>query len=283
MEAENFNKWRIADLKQLLLQFNITDVDIEGSGKNGNVVRKDYVQTISKIMLSLSPTKMDSNPQTNINEDIWYNIMLHLNYTDLKKSCLTDKTAMKVCNNISFWKNKFENEHLEIIGKIPTTLKEWIKKYKIASTSSLIANRITHVLQHDQYTITAYIELGFDVLKIIPEYEKNIKKARSRFVGDFLAVQGFSIKSKNGLQFKFFYQNDNGDLAGKFTTMITFDQLYFILYRYLHYFPSKTLIDQNELSYDLNELKKLLIKLKKEHKTQPTIKLLEEKIKLYKN
>ena len=234
MEADNFNQWLLSDLKQLLLQYNITVADIEGTGKNGNVIKKDYVRTAS--LLTIKDNYQD------INEDIWFNIMLHLKYKDLKNTCLTDKMAIKVCNNITFWKKKFELENLEIVLP-PKTLKEWIKKYKIASTAAYQANEIINLFKKDpENTIETYIALGFDMLKIIPEYKENIKKARSQFVGDFLVAQGFSIKIENGLQFEFFYQNDNGNTPGKFITTVTYDQLFLILYRYLHYFPSEHII-----------------------------------------
>lgn len=286
--TENFNNWRVSDLKQFLLQYNISDVDIEGSGKNSNVVKKDYVRTASLLTIK------EYNYQ-DINEDVWYNILIHLKYHDLKKTCLTAKSAIKICNNISFWKDKFQKENLTIVGKMPMTIKEWIKKYKKASYASLIANKIVNVLKHNpKYTISAFFELNFDMSKIIPQYEENIKKARRQFGGKFLAGQGFSIKMKNGLQFKFFYINNNGSEPGKFKTMITYDQLYLILYYYLHYFSPKELNDQNDLSYDLDDLNDKFNKRKQIYKNiDITLKetetyrnhfihleLLEEKIKL---
>ena len=252
MESENFNKWLLSDLKQLLLQYNISDSDIKGTGKNGNVIKKDYVNTISKLDKSLP--KYNEPITQHINEDIWFNIMLNLNDQDLKKTCFTDKMALKVCNNISFWKIKFQNEDLEIVGKMPVTLKEWIKRYKIASNASDIANKIVNLLKYDnQYTIETYIHLDFNMLKIIPEYQDQIKKIRSRFVGNFEMIQGFSIKYKNGIQFKFFYIINWGDTAGKFTITITYDQLFLILYRYLHYLNAIDLTDQFGFSYDLKD------------------------------
>lgn len=276
MEPQDFNKWLVSDLKQILLQYDITDRDIKGSGKNGNVIKKDYVKTISNLF------KNEPINNQNINEDIWYNILMHLPYKDLKKACLTDKTAIKVCNHIHFWKDKFEKENLEIVGKMPITIKEWIKKYKIASRASFMASKIVNVLKQDhQYTIGTYLPLDFDMIKIIPQYKDQIEKARRQFVGDFLAAQGFTIKYKNGLEFKFFYQDDNGSTAGKFIEKITLDELYLILYRYLHYFPSKDLIDQNDSSYNLIDLKQELNKLNKNIKTASVI-YLENKIQLLK-
>ena len=207
---------KLINLKQILLQYDITDKDIKGSGKNGNVIKKDYVKTIFNLFKN-EPINQNINMNLNINEDIWYNILMHLPYKDLKKACLTDKIAIKVCNHIYFWKDKFEKENLEIVGKTPITIKEWIKKYKIASRASFMASKIVNVLKQDlQYTIGTYIPLDFDMLKLIPQYKDQIMKTRRQFVCDFLAAQGFTIKYKNGLEFKFLYQDDNGSTAGKF-------------------------------------------------------------------
>lgn len=40
---EDFNKWSVSDLKEYLLQYDITAKDIQGSGKNGNVIKTDYI------------------------------------------------------------------------------------------------------------------------------------------------------------------------------------------------------------------------------------------------
>ena len=278
-----FNKWLVADLKEYVSQFDITDANIKGTGKNGNMIKTDYVKTALLLKSTPYVYKDEFTQPQNINEDIWFNIMLHLRYKDLKKTCLTDKMALNVCNNISFWKNKFENDNLEIIGRVPTNIKEWIKKYKIASNAAHMANKITNVLKLDStYTIVAYIRLDFDMLKIIPEFEEYIKKARRQFVGDFLISQWFYIQVNKGLSplyFKFVYQNDNGDTTSKFIAMITFDDLYHILYRYLHYFSSKDLTDQYGFSYNLNDLK---ITLKSAHNTNPANKLIKDKIKMLK-
>lgn len=271
MEQEDFNKWLVSDLKTLLLQYDIEDSDIKGSGKNGNVLKKDYIQAISKI--NFNPLKSNQ-----INKDIWYNILLQLDYKDLKNTCLTDKNAVHVCNNKAFWENKFKYDGLILIGKVPQTLEEWRKKYKYASMVTNKTNKIVNLVKLN-YNVETYIDLNFDMAKIIPEYQNDIKKARNRFVGDFLTGQGFEIKNKNGIVFKFFYLNEIGDEPGKFKKNISDDELFMILYRYLHYFQPKDLLDDQGFTYDINDLRKTLKKLI-EKKTPGSYKVLEQKIKL---
>lgn len=44
IQSENFNKWQVNDLKNLLLQYNIDIKVIKGSGKYGNVIKKDLLK-----------------------------------------------------------------------------------------------------------------------------------------------------------------------------------------------------------------------------------------------
>ena len=52
----DFDSWLVPELKEYLLQYNITPKDIKGSGKNGNVVKKDLVRTAKKTS-KFSPKK----------------------------------------------------------------------------------------------------------------------------------------------------------------------------------------------------------------------------------
>jgi hypothetical protein len=45
----NYNDWLVKDLLEYLSQYNIDKTDIRGTGKNGNVVKKDLIRAIKKI------------------------------------------------------------------------------------------------------------------------------------------------------------------------------------------------------------------------------------------
>lgn len=49
MEDVNFNSWTVKDLKEYLLQYDIRAQDIKGSGKNGNVIKKDLLKAANKM------------------------------------------------------------------------------------------------------------------------------------------------------------------------------------------------------------------------------------------
>jgi hypothetical protein len=250
----SYDKWLVSDLKDLLLQYGV-DLNIKGSGVNGRVLKKDYIKMVKKTL------KNDINENVKsleVPQDVWYNIMLNLKYKDLKQTCLTNKSAIKTCEDVNFWINKFNHDKLKIIGKHPQTLKDWIKKYKIASNVNRITTIITNMLNQDNtYTIDTYFDVEYDMNKIIPEYENEIRKARRRFGGDFLSSQGLEIKIENQeIIFKFYYQDYNGGELSNFEKVITWEHLYDILYRYLHYFTSDNLMDSDNLSYSYGDLLK---------------------------
>lgn len=60
MEQENFNKWSVKDLREYLLQYDIIDEDIKGTGKNGNIIKSDLVHTAKKLNIK-SASKIQSS------------------------------------------------------------------------------------------------------------------------------------------------------------------------------------------------------------------------------
>lgn len=127
---ENYNKWLVADLKNLLLQY---DIKVKGSGKNGNILKKDYIR--------MAKTIKDDCIEINLDENIWYNIMLHMGVDELKNIYLVNKIVNHVCQNSHFWVNKFNHNHLTL-KTIPLTINEWIKEYANALFISKIKKAI---------------------------------------------------------------------------------------------------------------------------------------------
>src|SRR5688572_423076 len=99
MNSEDFGTWLVTDLKNLLLQYNITNKDIKGTGKNGNVVKKDYIKKNKKII------KNDTINIKDINLDtvVWHQILLNLPYQELTNVCMVNINAMNACQNNLFW------------------------------------------------------------------------------------------------------------------------------------------------------------------------------------
>lgn len=190
MESEDFNKWLVSDLKNLLLQYDITNQDIKGSGKKGNVVKKDYIKTVKKV---IKTAKVIKNIEPNvINEDIWYNILLNLQYEDLKNTCLTDKNALKVCVDKKFWEDKFKHDDL-IMTEQYHTIKEWLTYYKksldnktpkyfiISEGGGMSSEWFTEVeFMNNKVKILAHYRLFWDDYDTWPEKNKLVVKSGNK-------------------------------------------------------------------------------------------------------
>ena len=133
---ENFNKWQVLDLKNLLLQYDITTKDIKGSGKNGNVVKSDLIKTIKKVIKNdnsfnnLYDKLVDDIPEKynplNGNNQLPLDIMTEI----IKISDV--KTVVNLCNSSTtiqcdekLWTYIANREEMPI----KTTSKAWIKEY----------------------------------------------------------------------------------------------------------------------------------------------------------
>jgi hypothetical protein len=129
MESPDFNAWLVNDLKLYLLQFDVTSNDIKGSGKNGNVIKKDYVRAAYKIY------KLD--------------LKSHIKNIS-KKSIIT--------SNISNISNEFPLELTDIVPNIVnyldmTTIRSLNKKYHMEhSLQNIIYNFIIKNTNYDNLT-----------------------------------------------------------------------------------------------------------------------------------
>ena len=183
MNSENFNTWLVADLKNLLLQYDITNKDIQGTGKNGNVVKKDYIKTIKKIINNI--IKFDNNLDT----VVWHQILLNLPYQELQKVYMVNMNALNACQNNLFWIDKFKIENLPLKEPYPQSIAEWIKYYKtaydnkhkkyyvIAEGGSMSSEYFTDTELYDnKVRILAHYRLFWDDYEQWPQSNKNAVK-----------------------------------------------------------------------------------------------------------
>jgi len=282
METD-FSKWLVSDLKDLLLQYNVDINDIKGSGKNGNIIKKDYIKTAKKItfqkMASPKITLKNEHQSIIVPEDIWYNILLHLNYRDFTKTCLTDKMALKICEKKQFWHDKFNHEHLIMLrSKEPDNIKDWIKYYQKSAYVANKAVKIVNVLKSNaENNIIIFINLNDNILRIIPLYHEEVKNARRQFGGDFLDNQYIAFKNNT---LKFAYGEYNGGDLSSFKKSITYTELFDILYRYIFYYTDKDIEDNNCYSYNKKLLQTQIKNEINSHNRAEIINLLQERLKL---
>lgn len=89
------NELNNADLIELLLQYDIHDKEIKGSGKNGNVLKKDRIEAF--INYSKIEAKKKNVNTLHINNDNMIDILSILNDVDLHNTCLTNKSMYNLC------------------------------------------------------------------------------------------------------------------------------------------------------------------------------------------
>lgn len=132
MDDENFNRWTVKDLKEYLLQYDVTTRDIEGTGKNGNVVKNDLIYAIKKlhendINNDVSFIRLDDIP--NLNNDILINIAIKLPIDDVQQLTMTNKDFYNIYSSPIFWVNKYNYDNLPLLEK-HKNISDWINDYK---------------------------------------------------------------------------------------------------------------------------------------------------------
>ena len=73
-----------------------------------------------------------------IPDPILFNVLLNTNFNNLENLCLTDKRALKYCNDEYFWKTKYYHDELPIIESITN----WKRAYKIIYIAMNDINKI---------------------------------------------------------------------------------------------------------------------------------------------
>lgn len=107
MELEDFSKWKVNELKEYLLQYDITPKDIKGTGKNGNIVKNDLLKAIKKLNKNITKNPQNftipeelSNAtsfQFTGNNDVDIHILRNLSSYELANLCTTNKYIQKLC------------------------------------------------------------------------------------------------------------------------------------------------------------------------------------------
>lgn len=155
---DDFDKWLIKDLKEYLIQNDINLKDIKGSGKNSNVIKKDYIKAakIFNKSSSLEPiiVNIPAKGGFSIPDDIIYEILLNSDINTIKSYCLSKK-YLKICNDYSFWKLIFNRDNLPILEKGKNT-NEWINIYNKTFNVIKEINLILKLIDSKLITLIAF-------------------------------------------------------------------------------------------------------------------------------
>ena len=88
-----------------------------------------------------------------INKDTWLNVLLQSDTETLKTSCFINNDTINICNDLQFWKLKFEQDNLPFLLK-KDTLENYIKNYnKIKKIKTNIIKLYDNVLLNKKYNV----------------------------------------------------------------------------------------------------------------------------------
>ena len=117
-----------AELKDLLLQFNITDNDIKGHGKNGRVLKSDRMKVYQELQNSNQfKSNIKSIDHTPLPDDVILNIILNTPPFELSNLYAINKRYQKILNN-AYTLDLLSNQYFEDKTKLKT-FNEFIKSY----------------------------------------------------------------------------------------------------------------------------------------------------------
>ncbi len=95
----------------------------------------------------------DTIQENMINKDTWLNVLLQSDTETLKTSCFINKDTVNICNDLQFWKLKFEQDNLPFLLK-KDTLENYIKNYnKIKKIKTNIIKLYDNVLLNKKYNV----------------------------------------------------------------------------------------------------------------------------------
>jgi hypothetical protein len=95
-----------------------------------------------------------------INKDTWLNVLLQSDTETLKTSCFINKDTDNICNDLQFWKLKFEQDNLPFLLK-KDTLENYIKNYnKIKKIKPNIIKLYDNVLLNKKYNVLSINDTG---------------------------------------------------------------------------------------------------------------------------
>ena len=285
-----FNKMEsISDkaLKELLLQHNITDRDIQGSGKNGRVLKSDRLKIynqLSKDYLYDVKFYESHKKSPEMNDDTWLNVLLQSDQETLKTSCMLNTTTAKICNQSTFWKLKFEQDQLPYLigvseqarklveniiksyGKNvlhedvaffdePISINQWISVYGQVLKAKTIANKLVNHIMKDKTFQKFFIGGEYQWLFWMPEkmIQSLIKHPDDAFEGYKVA---FNIKKMEITLYYIATDEDEEESKEKLTINIklTKDQVIDYLTKIFYYHPEAELNYEGDRIYDFKDL-----------------------------
>lgn len=173
------------------------------------------------------------NMQYTLPKELLYHIMLELNINEIKNLCFTNYGFFDICDDIHFWKQKFDQDGLVYVDLPDLNI---FKLYEAAYKSTKIMYLIDNKILLDTEKTPKYISFtlkGKDFTKIIGYFHSEIFSKKLNIRINFRQGQIIittRIKTKNM----------NADV----TEHINEQKLYYILTKLFYYYPNKHIFDK---------------------------------------
>lgn len=192
----------------------------------------------------------------NIDDTLFYNILLHMDADTISDLCLANTTSLHVCDSLYFWENKFNHDQLPILIQ-PTTLNQWLSEYKkISLIKKEVDNLLTVLSLLNVKNITIPITVSTKNPKTLMML-KNVFTTQMEEMDQQLLQLGQDIKIKDNFSYlykvhinlaNFIITVGQVNLGGNFqisrSLSVTEPQLKLILVKMIYYYPHFAIRDR---------------------------------------
>ena len=119
-----------------------------------------------------------------LNDDMLFNVLLHTDMKDLPFLCHTNTSSIKICQNLNFWKSKYDYHHLpfEVVDRSTKTIEQRIKEYNRIKEAHDVATKLVHYTLDKKKESFPVLTLDADSFKkwdqlywLTPDIKSNIK------------------------------------------------------------------------------------------------------------
>jgi hypothetical protein len=213
------------EYKKLKLSGYTDNQLIEGTVNLYYINNKNYTENELMKMIQFYETHHDIPKNIDIPSDMLNEIMLNADIKTIHQYCLTDKNAMKLCQNNQFWKFKFEKNQLPLLYEVPnenfklidteyleedyikhepTTLKEWEILYIDTQFFIHLATKLVeNIIKTNKFTEFYTPEIPFYEYQWLPvAWFKYVHKLNVKNIPNVPEIYYEIIIKKNKIQYK---------------------------------------------------------------------------------
>lgn len=224
-------------------------------------------------------TKSPSIPE--LNNDVIKEIMLNATSNTIKNMCLTNKSAIQLCNNRQFWHDKFNHDSLPQLivvkkhydkklviqsemKKIPQNAKQWILSYdKMLKSYHLADKLVTNIINTKRFTNFMTTENAKNMLWL-PKSMLNVLKNEPRKIYLYFAFKKkkyYLSLSARHIQEQYDSESENDDVGDKiYVSKKEFIHYLTLLMYYINH--NIDFIDTETAFFNLKDLKNSTKKIK---------------------